>query len=308
MRNILRLIVLATLPALSAQDCPRLVPVNVFSYRTHEPLPFPPERLQAIIAGNPLKISGFEKAKGNRFLILVDISESMKQASVKELVESLLDQFPLESSFAYGFFNDNVLLSDGFRDSSELKKALAQMPSLEIKGPTHLYDALDQAIKLFGNPAPGDSILVISDGHDNRSKVRVNAIQKELLESSIRVFAIMPTLPAGPDGSTPIYGGPPESLSDLAKQSGGTVYPLDINGPRWSVKQWRGSVFKSIQNFWVNGVGGSYRVTIMVPRSLVKPTVWKLRLGKSGDKLPEEGVVTYPEKLMPCSNAAAAVH
>jgi hypothetical protein len=75
----------------------------------------------------------------------------------------------------------------------------------------------------------------------------------------------------------------------------------------WSVKKWRETVLKSVQNFWVEGVGGGYRITVMVHGDLKKPTVWKLRLNKSADKRLDEGVVTYPEKLMPCSNPAAGV-
>jgi len=310
MRNVLRLIVLAALPALSAQDCPRIVPVNVFSYYTHLPIPFQPERLQASIAGNPVAISSFEKAKGNRALLLVDISGSMQDAHLKEVVELLLEQFPLDSSFAYGFFSDQVQLSDGFSDPAEIKKALAQMPTLEITGRTALYDALDQALKLFQQPTPGDSILVISDGGDNHSQVRANAIRKQVMESRIRVFAIMPGPKAAPDGSMPT-GSTFERdlglLSELAEKSGGAIYPILLNESAWSDKKWRAPALKSIQNFWLEGVGGGYRITVMMRGDLKKPAMLKLRLNKSGDKQFDQGFLAYPEMLTPCSNSAAAV-
>jgi hypothetical protein len=97
-------------------------------------------------------------------------------------------------------------------------------------------------------------------------------------------------------------------LSELAEKSGGAVYPLALNQPGWSVKKWRGTVLKSIQNFWVEGVGGGYRITIMVHGYLRGPTVWKLRLDESASKQLRDGLVAYPEKLMPCSNADATVH
>jgi len=282
--------------------------VNVLSSETHQPIPFQSERLHASLGKAPLAITNLEKINGNRILILVDVSGTMSNKPLPEMLDSILQQAPPDSSFAYGFFSDEVLLSEGFSDADQLRKALRQIPGLEVKGRSRLYDALDRALKLFQGPNPGDSILLISDGQENSSKISSGAIKREMLESGVRLFGvIMPTV--GSDAALPSRGTLPEEayadlpdfrlLSELAEKSGGAIYPLT---------RWRGSVLQSIQKFWMEAVGGGYLMTINVPQEPVKPGAFTLRLDRSGDKGLRNGYVTYQQKLVSCSRQGRALH
>ena len=92
---------------------------------------------------------------------------------------------------------------------------------------------------------------MISDGGENSSKVGGGTIKRKVLESSVRLFMIMPayvieSLPRGPE-SGPLAGNVPEIihpneeafrlLSDLAEKSGGAIYTLTTNTAPWSIKK-----------------------------------------------------------------------
>ena len=166
MRKALWLFLLVIVRGAIAQDCLRVVPITVLNVSSNDPVVFQPARLRGSVEGHPVVISRFEKIKSKRILLLLDVSGSMQNSKfVKDVLEILLQQIPPGSPFAYGFFSDSVHLSDGFTTSSDqINKALDQFQGLAIKGKTVLFDALDQGIRLFQQPAPGDSILLISDG------------------------------------------------------------------------------------------------------------------------------------------------
>jgi len=320
-KNALWLFLLAIAPSLSGQDC-RVAAVNVLSSDTHQPVPFQPQRLHASLGKVPLEVSNFAKIKGNRILILVDISGSMEIPGLRKLLDLVLQQVPPESSFAYGFFSDNVILSNGFSDADQFGKALRQLPTLDVKGHTALYDALDRGLKLFQKPNPGDSILLISDGDENSSKAGGGAIKREVLESGVRLFMIMPTYviesrPHGPESGPFAVTSPEEVhsneeavrlLSDLAEKSGGAIYTLTLNKAPWSNEKWRAPVLESIQKFWVEAVGGGYLMTVNLPPRQTNSSALRVRLDRSGDKSLEYTFVTYPQRLVACSNTAMAAH
>jgi hypothetical protein len=319
MKNLLWLFLLAIGQSLSGQDC-RVAAVNVLSSDTHQPVPFQPQRLHASLGKVPLEISNFVKIRSNRILILVDISGSMEIPGLRKLLDLVLQQVPRESSLAFGFFNDKVILSDGFSDAEQFGKALRQLPTLGVNGHTALYDALDQGLKLFHTPNPGDSILLISDGDENGSRAGAKTIKREVLESGLRLFMIMPTYviespPHGPEAGPSANTVAEEIhdnqeafrlLSDLAEKSGGAIYTLTLNKAPWSIEKWRAPVLESIQKFWIEAVGGGYLMTVNLPPEQANSSALTVRLDRSGDKSLEYTFVTYPRRLASCTTAIAA--
>ena len=321
MRAIFWIFLLAIQQSAWAQGCLETVPINVLRADTYKSAFVDPERLHASLGGRSVSLSNFQKISGNRILLLIDISRSMQDEPVRDLVKFMMEQPPERSSFAYGFFDETALLSDGFHsDPQDFGRFLEKVGPLEMRHFTALYDAIDQGIKLFDRTNPGDSILLISDGLDNRSKLPLSTLERELIESGLRLFAIMP-LDSGvvlpPEGTyrrteipAPQVSDHPgvQVLSKLAEKSGGAVYPLVLNDVRWSVKQWRGPIWESLHDFWIEVVGGGYLVAITQPQGVKKPTDWKLRLDTKGDKQLQGASVLYPAKLRPCSNPATETH
>lgn len=295
MRNILGLLLLLVSFGL-AQDCKQTVPITLLTDK-HQPPALPAERLQASIEGHPVVISRVEKIAAMRILLLVDVSGSMTEVKfLPNLVEALLGQIPSGSSLAYGFFNDNVKLSDRFTGNpEEIRAVLIQLPGVTMRGRTALHDALDSGLGLFQRPMPGDSIFIVSDGGENRSRVSEKQLKTRLRESGIRLFAIVP-IHKTPFPEEEI--GPPLLPQLAADTGGGVLYLKDFDT--------NSSVTTSIRAFWLEAVANGYLLTIHPPSSLNKPTRWKLRLDTSGDKQFKGVSVSYPEELMPCSNAAAS--
>lgn len=293
-----------------AQECTTTVAVNALTYDTHQPLSFQPERLHASFGSSTIVFSRVEKVQSNRILILVDISASMesKLPFAKIAFQLLLQNLPPGSSLTYGFFNQEYHLAGEFtRNEEEFAKAVQVLEGYKPKGHTALRDAVHEGLKLFQRPAPGDSILLITDAWDNQSKIRDSALEREIRESGVRVFAIVPLFPIE-SSFTPIgEESGPLWLEDVANKTGGRIFTIYHDWPHME-KKWLQLTAALLENFWREGVGGGYLLSLQLPVSLTKPIKWKLRLDTSGDKRLKEASLIYPEKLAPCSLPVAGVH
>lgn len=284
-----------------------MVPINVLTYETHQPVSFQPQRLQGTLEGRPLTISHLEKIKANRILVLVDTSGSMekKLPFAKAVLQVLIENFPAGSSVAYGFFGKEQQLTRGFiSDPKQFAKALVELSLQRAQGRTPLRDALHQGLKLFKPANPGDSVLLITDGGENSSELRESATEKELRTSGVRVFAVVPLV--APQAITPPeeeFG--PQWLTSVAEKTGGRVFAVYHDWP-YMDKKWLQPVAAMLQNFWLNGVAGGYLLNVELPGSLTKTANLKIRIDTSGDKHLKDTSVIYPQKLMPCSSAATA--
>jgi hypothetical protein len=85
---------------------------------------------------------------------------------------------------------------------------------------TPLWDNIELASKLLNIRAPGDTVIVISDGGDNTSKLSLSRLENNLLAAGIPVFAIVIT--SGPF-KTPEERTGPSNLADLAETTGGAL-------------------------------------------------------------------------------------
>ena len=290
MRNILGLLLLLVSFGL-AQDCDRTVAITLFNDK-QLPLTLPAERLQARIKGHTVVVSRFEKIAAMRILLLVDVSGSMREVKfLPNVLKTLLEEIPSRSSLAFGFFSDDVRLSNGFTSNpEEIRKALIQLHSRPIKGKTALFDALDEGLKLFKQPMPGDSIFLVSDGGENRSRVSEKQLETRVRESGIRLFAIV-AIHKTPSPEEEI--GLP-LLPELAADTGGGALNLRDDDSS-------SSATRLIRTLWLEAVAGGYLLTIRLPSNLKKPTRWKLHLDTSGDKQFKGLSVSYPEELMACA-------
>src|SRR5215510_15347031 len=270
MRSAFWIFLLLILQAAVAQECTATAPVNVLTYDTHQPLPFQPERLHASIGSTPISFSPMEKLQHNRILILTDISGSMEQKLpfVRLMLQLLIQNIPPGSSVAYGFFAVEQHLSSGFTsDGRELYKAIQELNGYKAKGKTALRDALHNGLKLFNSPKPGDSILLITDGGENRSELKESTVEKEIRDSGVRIFALVPL---GPSTVLPEEEFGPRWLGEMANRTGGRVFTIYHDWPLMD-KKWLRLVAALVQSFWLDGVGGGHLLTVKLPLNLDKP-------------------------------------
>ena len=107
-------------------------------------------------------------------------------------------------------------------DSAKTKLAdiLAWKPEEKGGFRTPLWDNINLASKLLNNRAPGDTVIVISDGGDNTSRLSLSKLENNLLAVGIPIFAIVIT--SGPF-RTPEERTGPSNLADLAETTGGAL-------------------------------------------------------------------------------------
>jgi len=151
---------------------------------------------------------------------------------------------------------------------------------------TPLWDKINDAIGMFNTHAPGDTIIVISDGGDNMSKLSRSHVQKELLSMGVPVFAILV--------ASPIAAGPeerigPSNLADLAEATGGTI-TIPESQPRWPL------AFDPTQLLPM--LAHQYELTVEIPES-DKPEEWHLTV-KAAERRRDIKIL-YPRYLYPCA-------
>lgn len=305
---------------LAAQDCTQNLPFNAFDQKTGNTVTaLRPELLQARLGGLAVRITGISPVEHRRVLVLVDKSGSMApknnlgthQKETLEVTENtlaeLLKELPHGVSVAYGFFNDKTVFTEGFfRDPKELQQAIAvtreklQKPD---QGGTALFDALHQAILRFETPQPGDVIVLLSDGGENKSKLTEGEFEKEMRRSGVRL-ALLFLNQHSTDYAEPYVG----TIISLAEDTGGAISSLDINDRSWTDKKDVAANREAIRKFWTEEVLGGYTLQVQVPANFKKAKKWKVQLNAGTDAQLKHVTLQYPVKLEPCPVATAAAH
>ena len=312
----LLLLVLANCPA-HAQDCAQTLPLNVLDPKTGNALmSLTPESLQARMGEAPVRIAGIAPAAKRRVLVLVDESGSMlgnpqKKAlqSVEETVGELLAHLPDGTSVAYGFFSDtSVFTPEFFSDPERLRQAIAeartQMPTTG-KGDTPLFDALHQAMLRFGTPQPGDTIVVLTDAGENKSKLRPGKVGNEIRGSGLRlVLLLVKQLSPIPAEEDPYWG----TLIGIAQDTGGAIGTIDTTDRSWRNRKDSELNRQALRKFWIQEVLGGFLMQVQVPAGLQKPGKWSVRIDPAAYPELKHAIIQYPAKLVPCPLNTVAVH
>ncbi len=284
------------------QECTRVIPVNVLDLKTHHPVQaIEADRLHGSLGNNPVVISKMEKIKGNRILLLVDVSGSQEQerAFLRAQIGVLLAATPPGSPLAYSFFSARpITISTFAADASEIAIAAEKLQTIKMDRATALFDALHEGLKIFQPPLPGDSILVLTDSLENSSKTRRNDLAKELRASGVRLFSILQTRYGRLVDESSEAG----ELNRLVEETGGGMYTFPPSGFAWYDLKTR----MELQAFWLEGVGSGYLLTVGVPKDLDKNEHLKIRLDKGSDAALKNATVLYPHYLPSCETASAA--
>jgi len=125
--------------------------------------------------------------------ISLDTSSSMMGEKI-ESARSALDRFlydlldPQDEIFLQQFSNDPVLLQGWTTDRRALSRALGR---LAPHGGTAMYDAVSEAVPLVQRGQfRKKALLLISDGNDTSSTLRIRDVQQLIRESEALVYAI----------------------------------------------------------------------------------------------------------------------
>jgi VWA domain containing CoxE-like protein len=262
---------------------------------------------EASVHHQPLRIVSVTRDESpRRILVALDASGSMHDGWKGNiaLVRGLLASLRPDDEMGLVVFSDHILDSvQLMRERGPLSVELARLSESSAarpKGLTALWDSLAGAAEQFNTPQFGDSILVFSDGDDNRSHVTESKLESILMEKGIRVFGL--ALPPGNWGMEirePRSKG--QSRQPEIYTGGYSVYfmspaRMDASLPVAADASGRQTVVATAQ-FELHMILTVEKVEIELPERIQKPEDWTLSVhGLSDPRLR----VAYPHTLGVC--------
>jgi len=172
---------------------------SVLSDKGHVVAGLRSENFMAQINGQPAKIARVEYTpQAHRAVILIDHSGSMswmRWSVVQQATFAVLQLIPAGVPISIFSFDDSPrrlvsLTADRELVTSSLQQFLASSKE-SVRGRTALFDAIDVALSSLSPAQPGDLILLLTDGEDNKSRMDAGTLQKKLLNSETRLFALL---------------------------------------------------------------------------------------------------------------------
>ncbi|MFQ5817502.1 MAG: VWA domain-containing protein [Terriglobia bacterium] len=162
--------------------------------------------------------------------VIFDISGSMGQAGKLERARQATVQFfktanPSDEFFVITFSDDPELLVDFTSSVEEVQNRLFYR---RAGGRTAMLDALYlglTAMKAANNPKK--ALLLVSDGGDNHSRYNAKDVKAFVREADVQIYAIGIFDPIGSRDAPELVWGP-TLLSDMAKITGGRMFPVEI--------------------------------------------------------------------------------
>jgi hypothetical protein len=249
----------------------------------------------AKVAGREAVVTSADAFAGtNRVILMLDASGSMsgdhdmrRWKLIKAFTEEIAASAPMSAKLAIVVFNTEVIRKVEFGHSrKELLAAIEQTPN--AAGRTSLWKSLLDASQMFGDPAPGDAMLVISDFGDNASKGKSTDMQRAFAAKGIRLFGI---------GIFDHYFATeeerlgPEDFFALVKGTGGDVIK-EIGQYRYNETGLLKLLFDQIGRFYV--------LKITPPSPLQKPERLNLSIFPDDHKRNKGMSLYYPEKVSQC--------
>ena len=322
-----------------AQSCrTRDIPFNIFSHDQNAELSLSPSDLDASAGRQRLTIAAvMPRAESHKIVLLSDVSGSMLEPDGAgsnpgswyfqwELAADFISAVPGEHEVGLAVFagrmrpllwptRDRAALMDQIQ-SLELHRTefLAQK---DLGRETALWDAIREAVVMFGPFNPGDAVYVISDADDNASKAPAELVKETLLNAGIRLFTFrfidpgsglaFSKAPAGLSGLVESRYTLAELLRDLAGDTGGWVtsahrprggfglqsqLPTHFEGPP-ELRRTLDFLYWLMEGFY------TVRVAFPAPRLRSAPLTLSLRTANRARQ--RELTITYPRALMPCT-------
>jgi hypothetical protein len=271
--------------AVFAQSCTSYVLVDPFDGKTGTGMDnLKAENFDAKMGGLSLPIVSASQSFINRVLVLIEI-RGVDAQHARALVQGSASHTPAGRPIAYGVFAEEAFISNDFSDDPQKRSAamdeiLAQAAHLPARD-TALYDSLHQAIAVFGAHRPGDTIVLMTDGQDYKSKHSPTDLTKELTANGIRLLVVVEpkAKPVGRDFAQHARESD-RALRVMAASSGG-AYSSNYG--------------RTLEFAWAG-----YLLGIQTPAALDKPKEWKLQIKNTKGEIDKNALVYSPWKLPPC--------
>jgi hypothetical protein len=195
MRLIIGFFVLLFSSAAAAQQCTTTVLASFYDQLTkNEIQTLKTDDLEVKIDGEKLPVLSASRDFNNRLLILLETEGSAKNDKLADLVSTVTvqaRQAPEGKPVAFGVFAEKAQFTKGFSSEPEMRTAAVNevIEGAEPLGKrVALWDALHQALALFGPHQTGDTILLVGDPYDDSSRHSADSVEKEFVASGTRLF------------------------------------------------------------------------------------------------------------------------
>jgi hypothetical protein len=183
-----------------AQECTVTVLASFYDQLTKDEIEtLKPDDLEIKIDGKRLPVLSTSRDFNNRLLILLETEGSAKNEKLSSLVSTVTQQArqaPAGKPVAFGVFAEKATFTKGFSSEPEMRTAainevIEGAPPLGKR--VALWDALHEALALFGPHQPGDTVLLVGDPYDDSSHRSPESVEKEFVVNGTRLFMMRRT-------------------------------------------------------------------------------------------------------------------
>lgn len=277
----------------AGQNCTSYVVVGAFDRHSGDDIDnLQAEDFQARMSGADLPVVSVAQNFSTRLLILVETDGTQRQKieDVVNMVTRLARQMPQGKPVAFGAFAGRAVFTRNFSvDPEERNVAINEIreESSSLGKDVSLFDSLHQALAMFGDHRPGDTILLIGDPYDDNSHHSASDIEKELLHSGTRLLVMLREhlSRVSRDFMWKSHDREKQFFSDMTARTGGAY--TEFNAHFLATFAWRG-----------------YMLGIQLPDNVSRPHKWKLQFRGDAAENYRKPVLYYPELLNPCSGGS----
>jgi hypothetical protein len=271
------------------------------------------------IGGRPVKIVSIRPdERPHRIVILLDSSGSMlgqptgrKWQAAMFSAAHIANANLINTSLSLLIFSNKVNEQIDFSQGAKaIAKRLSEIGSdssyakKHIRGTTALRDVVSSAQSLLGDPGFVDSIYIITDGGDNRSRTRLGDLRQSLVSKGVRLFVTLVSSENRDMRMPPEEQNGPSELADLAADTGGFVLgPLGVS-PLGKVSY---DLTEKERHGIAIGLDGLYMamirndlVAVDFPLTVNKWSKWSLSLSPEEKASHKDWLLIYPRELAPC--------
>lgn len=207
-------------------DASRFPQVTVYVSATDasgEPLAMEPENIRIFENGQLMqsdRISGSGEIGPLTTLLVMDVSGSMydagKLTAAKAAAQAYVEQ--MRPSDQAGLLTFNMAVTYLQTITSDHAALIQAINSLDARGDTSMFDALDQATQILQDVPGRKAIIVLTDGLDNRSKRTADEVMQAIGAGGLSIS----TVGLGDPDKLGINSGLDEAtLQSLAERAGG---------------------------------------------------------------------------------------
>ncbi|HEY2912804.1 MAG TPA: hypothetical protein VGK21_05555, partial [Candidatus Angelobacter sp.] len=240
------------------------------------------------IDGKKLPVLSASRDFNNRLLILLETEGSAKNDKLAELVTTVTQQArqaPAGKPVAFGVFAEKATFTKGFSSEPEMRTAainevVESAPPLGKR--VALWDALHEALALFGPHQPGDTILLVGDPYDNASHRSAESVEKEFIANETRLFMMRRAEGSRVERDFMWQTHDLEKmvLARMTEETGGllSVYVASLIRFAWA----------------------GYMLEIKLPPGMGHPHKWKIQFRGDAAETHRKTNFYYPARLPPC--------